>query len=188
MFGLRKGVTAAIAVAAALATVGAVSVATGAIPDSGGKIDACYSSDGSVRVIDSEAGKTCPKNWKSLSWNQTGPQGPKGDPGQDGAPGPQGPQGPQGPAGEPGSIVTYQNSRAVFVQPGENRVITATCESAEDRVLSGSAGGHPAMVPYAEGMTIEDGKFGWEVRALNESSSLPALLLRVSVICLDRSA
>jgi hypothetical protein len=74
--------------------VGVASVATGAIPSgSEGVLNACYSSDGSVRVIDKEAGKTCNKGWTPLSWNQ---QGVKGEAG------PQGAQGEQGPQGEPG--------------------------------------------------------------------------------------
>jgi hypothetical protein len=70
-------------------------VATGAFPGVDGKISACYGSDGSLRVIDTEAGKACPKGWKPLAWNQ---QGPAGSPGQDGTDGQDGVPGPRGPS------------------------------------------------------------------------------------------
>jgi hypothetical protein len=109
LFRLHKRAAVAIATAAALAAVGVVSVATGAIPSgSDGVINACYSSDGSLRVIDKDAGKTCNKGWTELSWNQTGPQGPQGLPGQNGEVGAPGPQGPQGDQGPPGNVMaTY---------------------------------------------------------------------------------
>jgi hypothetical protein len=95
----------AVAVCAALAVVGGVSVATGAIPSGDGTIQACYGSNGEVRVIDKEAGTACNKGWRPLDWNQQGvqgevgpqgPQGPKGDTGD------QGIQGVPGPKGDPG--------------------------------------------------------------------------------------
>jgi hypothetical protein len=82
--------------ATVLAVVGVVSVATGAIPGSDGRINACHGSNGEVRVIDAEKfpPQTCNKGWKPLSWNQTGPTGDDGVDGQDGARGEPGPRGP----------------------------------------------------------------------------------------------
>jgi hypothetical protein len=92
-FGLRSGATIAVITASAVAAVGVASVATGTIPSGNGVINACYATgDGQLRVVDREAGETCPKNFTPLEWNQ---KGIKGDPGTTG---PQGPQGPQGRA------------------------------------------------------------------------------------------
>jgi hypothetical protein len=124
MFGRKRTIAAAICTA--LASIGAVSVATGAIPGGTGVIDACYSTDGSVRVIDKEAGKTCNKGWTPLSWNQqgakgdTGPQGPQGPPGETGPQGPQGPKGdpgPQGPAGPSGARFALNDAIDVDLGP-----------------------------------------------------------------------
>lgn len=104
-FRLRSGATIAATTATVLAAVGVVSVATGAIPSGDGTINACYGNDGSVRVIDKEAGKSCPKNWTPLSWSQRGLQGPPGEPGapgEDGTDGQDGAAGPSGPKGDPG--------------------------------------------------------------------------------------
>jgi hypothetical protein len=82
-------------------------VAYAAIPDSHGVIHACYSKKlGVLRVIDSEAGKTCLPGEKALTWNQKGEQGPAG---------PQGEPGPQGPAGQAGGsdVQVMQGSFAV---------------------------------------------------------------------------
>src|SRR3954451_8752419 len=89
------------------------SVALGAIPGAGGKIDACYTKVGGVvRVIDKAKGEACGSRLETpLSWNQTGPAGatgPKGETGLGGQPGPaglpgaKGEKGETGPAGEPG--------------------------------------------------------------------------------------
>ncbi len=92
----RAAVGAAIA-AGILLTSGA---ALASIPDSGGVIHGCDTAkDGTLRVIDTDAGQACVKGENGLNWNQTGPQGP---PGPAGPQGPQGATGPQGPAGVSG--------------------------------------------------------------------------------------
>jgi hypothetical protein len=85
-------------------------IAYAAIPHSGTEvINGCYEKrTGILRVIDSEAGKTCLSFETPISWNQKGPAGPqglkgeKGDQGAEGAQGAQGPPGPKGDQGEPG--------------------------------------------------------------------------------------
>jgi len=73
-----------IAAAAVLLVGGGIAYAT--IPDSGGKIHACYKlSGGALRVIDSGA---CIASEAPLSWSQTGPQGPQGVQGLQGDRGP----------------------------------------------------------------------------------------------------
>jgi hypothetical protein len=62
-------------IAAAVVLVGG-GIAYATIPDSGGKIHACYKlSGGALRVIDSGG---CLSSEAPLNWSQTGPQGPRG--------------------------------------------------------------------------------------------------------------
>ena len=101
-----------VASAAAL-TTGGVGIATGAIPDSSGKVTVCYSKIGGVvRVIDTEKNplQRCASNLETqLVLNQKGPAGPagaKGDPGArgaDGTPGLPGAPGTPGAKGDPGA-------------------------------------------------------------------------------------
>jgi hypothetical protein len=54
-----------------LVFLGAVALAS--IPDSSGVIHGCRkNSDGSLRVIDTDAGQTCPKGYTTLDWRQNG--------------------------------------------------------------------------------------------------------------------
>jgi collagen triple helix repeat protein len=90
------------------------SVALGAIPGAGGKIDGCYTKVGGVvRVIDKAKGEACGSKLETpLSWNQTGPSGPagpagpKGEKGEKGDIGPAGVDGDKGDAGPPGAAGT----------------------------------------------------------------------------------
>ncbi len=66
-----------------IATVLAVAaVARASIPDFDGVIHGCYKtskpSKGTVIVIDSNTGQTCPSGFAPLNWSQTGPRGPAG--------------------------------------------------------------------------------------------------------------
>jgi hypothetical protein len=71
-----------------LALVAAVGVAAGAIPDSGGTINACYTKTGGIlRVVDTDKNQHCISAVENqISWGQRGPQGepgPAGTTGQD---------------------------------------------------------------------------------------------------------
>jgi len=88
----------------------AAAVAFASIPGPNGVIHACYSLNGTLRVIDSS--RTCGFGEAAISWNQICPQGPAGPQGAQGpagiqgpvgAAGPQGLQGVAGPAGAPGT-------------------------------------------------------------------------------------
>jgi hypothetical protein len=129
----RSGALAVVA----LAAIG-VGVAMAAIPGAGGKIDACYGSDGSLRVIDKE--KTppaaCPRGFTPLSWNQIGPQGPAG------VQGAQGPQGPIGPKGDTGAQGDPGPSFAEVTRRDENTPVGSTLELISS-VNLGAALGHP---------------------------------------------
>jgi hypothetical protein len=73
-----------IAFVALLVAGGGAAVA--AVPDSDdGEIHGCYSTNGTLRVIDAQAGATCnsKKGETALVWNQQGPQGDPGTPGSD---------------------------------------------------------------------------------------------------------
>ena len=106
----------AVAAAGALVLTGGV-IAYASIPDASGVIHGCRkNSDGSVRVIDSDAGQTCANGWTALNWSQTGPQGPAG---------------PAGPNLVPRSGAT----RDIDVSPGTQRV-TVLCPEGY-AVLSG---------------------------------------------------
>jgi hypothetical protein len=60
------------AVTIALAAGGTAAYAS--IPDSGGTIHACYGKDGTLRVIDTNAGQACGKGATTLTWSQNGRQ------------------------------------------------------------------------------------------------------------------
>ena len=85
----------------AVAATGAFAVA--AIPSSDGTIHGCYSSKGTLRVIDEDA--RCKSGERAISWNEKGAKGdqgatgPKGDTGLAGSNGQNGVDGPQGVAG-----------------------------------------------------------------------------------------
>lgn len=79
-------------------------LASASVPSASGVITGCYSKDGSLRVIDAEAGQQCSNKEKTLPWSQTGPQGIPGIPGRPGATGPQGVQGEIGPIGPTGPM------------------------------------------------------------------------------------
>jgi hypothetical protein len=146
---LRRGATIAVTTATTLAAAGVVSVATGAVPSgSDGVINACYSSDGSLRVIDEEAGKTCNKRWTPLSWSQRGLQGPPGvqgpagedgQDGQDGAPGPPGPPGPAGPGF--GEIVIREQAN-IPLPANDFESATVMCKPGEVATGGGSGATH----------------------------------------------
>lgn len=96
---------------ALLVLTGAIGLAAGAIPDStDGVIHACYQTSpgngppqGTLRVIDAQAGEACAAGETALSWNQTGPTGQTGPQGVQGLQGSTGPTGPRGEIGPQGS-------------------------------------------------------------------------------------
>ena len=98
---MRRAILLALSTVFVLTVAG---VAFGAIPGTDGVIHGCYLNDGSLRVIDTEAGAKCRAGEIELFWNQTGPQGPEGEQG------PQGPQGLQGPQGPAGEVVGYRGT------------------------------------------------------------------------------
>lgn len=75
LFG-RRLARLALASAGLLALAGGITYA--AIPDGSHIIHGCYTTGGTLRVIDTDAGQACRNSETSLDWNQTGPQGVAG--------------------------------------------------------------------------------------------------------------
>jgi hypothetical protein len=71
----------------AIAVLAIAGVGDAAIPSGNGTISACKDNKGAVKVIDTEAGQSCPANQQLLNWNQQGPAGPQGAPGTPGVSG-----------------------------------------------------------------------------------------------------
>lgn len=85
---MRKLLRRALVLGAMLVVAAGVGVATGAVPDSGGTINGCYTKTGGIlRVVDSERNQHCISAVENpISWGQRGPQGdtgPAGTTGQD---------------------------------------------------------------------------------------------------------
>jgi hypothetical protein len=80
----------AATLALVLAASGGAVAATGGFT-SGGKLQACVTGGGSLKLV--KAGAKCRKGQKLVSWSQAGPAGPKGVAGAPGAPGGTGPAG-----------------------------------------------------------------------------------------------
>ena len=76
-------------------------LAVAAVPDSSGKISACYKKkSGALRVL--VKGNKCKRGERELAWNQKGPPGLPGSPGAPGQPGSPGADGQPGAPGSPG--------------------------------------------------------------------------------------
>jgi len=90
----RRGVRVLLIAGAILA--GAAGIALATIPGSTGVINGCFDKrKGDLRVIDTEAGKTCATSETPISWNERGERGAQGD---------TGPRGETGPPGESGKL------------------------------------------------------------------------------------
>ena len=126
-----------IGTAVSVALVGA-GVAAGAIPGSDGVIHGCYQKyDGTLRVIDAEAGATCRTSSElPLTWNQAGSPGPAGPAG------PPGPQGAPGPAGQ--TRLDTVLSAAFDNPPGAQSPGTVQCPAGE----YATGGGLPGSTVY----------------------------------------
>jgi len=200
--GLLSRVVATLAVAACVLLGGAV--AFGAIPGTGGQIDACVLKVGGVlRAVDTEKGEHCSQALeRPLSWNvagQPGPAGPKGDPGAagnagpagpTGDPGPQGPKGDTGPAGPQGSpgAATVQTYRVigpiVSFHAAETPLSSASCNVGDQAIGGGfHYSGDNATVHRSESLMTGQTPTGWQVQMFNPPGAAPGSF-DVSVICL----
>jgi hypothetical protein len=115
-----------LALGAVLAITAAIGVASGAIPSSDGKINACQAKVHGfryVRLLDS--GESCKGSEQPLSWNQKGPKGDRG---------PQGPKGDPAPAGGFSHIV--QRGAFGTAAPGVSGV-RVSCQPGEIAISGG---------------------------------------------------
>jgi hypothetical protein len=128
-----------LAVAAGMALSAGIGVASGAIPSSDGKINACQAKVGGFRYLRLlDTGESCRGGEKPLSWNQ---KGPKGDPG------PAGPAGPKGTGGTKASLRTEADTI-----PAGGGSVTSHC-------LNGShvtGGGFEVVDPDPTGLQVSN--------------------------------
>jgi hypothetical protein len=123
--------------------------AVSSIPDGSGVIHGCYDSGGNLKVIDTSATTTCPKNFSALDWNQTGPQGPTGLTGATGATGPQGPTGPAGTGATVSSLASGNSncpSGGAQIADGNGNVAYACNGVPKYAAASGTANGGQAFL------------------------------------------
>ena len=113
-----------------MALVGAVAIATGAIPGPDGVIHACYdAATGNLRVVTDSS--ECRRNETSLQWNQTGPRGATGDTGAKGDTGATGPAGTvanfDALAGLPCNVSGTAGTIQIDYGPPPQENVTLTC-------------------------------------------------------------
>jgi hypothetical protein len=109
LFRLRKKVAIVLGLTVAIGML-AGGVAWASIPAANGVISGCYSTKtGALSVIDAAKVHSCPKNTKSLDWNQKGPAGPRGATGA---------TGPAGTARDAGAIVSVGQGGPAFYPEG----------------------------------------------------------------------
>jgi hypothetical protein len=70
MISRRLRITRAISLATVMLLAGGA-LAWASIPDSGGTIQGCYASNGTLRVVDTDLGQSCKSNEKALDWSAT---------------------------------------------------------------------------------------------------------------------
>ncbi len=116
----------AIALAAVLVGAGA-GAGYAAIPSSDGVLSACKKADGSIKLIDPEAGQKCSGSTQLIEWNQKGPAGPAG------------PTGPAGPPGPPDPIAGEHVARFGTDTGGAASATSVPCVLGEIRLTASGA-------------------------------------------------
>jgi hypothetical protein len=113
-------------------------VAFAAIPSSDGVLTGCYSkTTGQLRLIDAEAGATCAKYEKLVTWNQAGQPGLDGEDGEDGE------DGTDGVNGATNVVVRKKIFSGSASTPGAAIRDTAMCQPGERATGGGfDAGGN----------------------------------------------
>jgi hypothetical protein len=168
--------------------VAGAGVAWASIPDSSGVIHGCYSSGGTLRVIDSATSK-CKSTEKSLTWNKqgprgaTGPTGPRGATGAQGATGVAGPAGPPGPAGVSGYVIKTDSTT---LSPGMSAGRQVWCSTQSNPTgLVPIGGGYQAFGGFRADENFPqvtgDGFAGWMVFGQNLSGQ--TITLTAYVVC-----
>lgn len=156
--------------------LGIGSAAFASIPHSiTGVITACYTTTGTLRVIDAQAGKTCASTDKKVTWNAKGPAGPAGRDGTNGV------------AGH--VIVSNPIDGDIHIAPGMAQNVIALCPAGK-KVLGGGynapnlgSGENFTIVESSAPYTSPDGRQGWIAYFENISNLNEASYVRVHAIC-----
>ncbi len=148
----------------ALAVAAMAGAAYAAIPAQDGTISACKKTDGSIRLIDKEAGQSCSSSQQLVEWNQQGPAGP---------PGPSGISGWQ-----------YVVSPGRDIPPGTAGGWNVDCPVGK-KALGGGVSQSFANAEFRVAETAPSGSYGngtgWYARVYNEGPE--AATMYVWVIC-----
>jgi hypothetical protein len=142
-----------LAVGAAIALAAGIDVASGAIPSSDGKINACQAKVNGfryVRLLDT--GESCRGGERPLSWSQKGPAGPPG------------------PAGPKGSGLGKLTERTFVGLAGPGtKSFRSTCNAGE-KVTGGAAfvPGDPAGVAVI-GSSVDANLTAWQATVRNDT-------------------
>lgn len=138
MDGIRRRLSyanIAATLALILATSGGAIAATGGFA-SGGKLQACVSEEGAIRLL--RSGKHCRHGEKTIAWSEAGPTGPAGVPGAPGTPGAAGAKGEEGRKGADGESPNVK--WAAISKEGEITAshggVVAAAESGEHYVVA----------------------------------------------------
>lgn len=153
------------------------SSALAAIPDAGGVIHGCYNParQGSVRVIDTDAGQTCKATERTLNWNEQGPPGLTG----------------------PGFSGTYNVTTQINIAPGPvPTAVSARCNPGDlllDSFYSTSPFPAPADMSqvittwsvWGEGAAYVSTEDSWEYQVIvrSEPGTADAFTLTVRAVC-----
>jgi hypothetical protein len=112
-------------------------VAIGSVPDSSGKISACYGKNGTLRIVDTSKKGKCARGEHRISWNQKGAVGIPGPRGATGAAGAAGTPGSPGAPGGTHAVIRYQEFTSDM--SGFSGHVRVTCNAGE-RALGGGIG------------------------------------------------
>jgi hypothetical protein len=134
----RRSLRLLLLAGAALVTTAGVAFAT--IPGSTGVINGCYEKRlGILRVIDTEAGKTCTQYETPISWNEKGVKGDAGPQGIQGIPGPKGDKGDPGNDGVNGTNGVDGTDGAPGADGRDGASVTSATEPAGANCANGGS-------------------------------------------------
>jgi hypothetical protein len=154
--------------------LGVTTVAVASIPAADGTITGCRNTkNGTLRVIDAEAGQTCGKDEVRLTWNQTGPAGL---------------QGPAGPAGVAGYQLVTNSTPVPNAGAAAYWSATALCSPGK-KVLGGGGStqltGQNNLFLVRSVPVVVDGQEGWSVTYQRRPDIVGDTSVDVNAICAD---
>lgn len=150
-----------------LVAIGIVLVVGGtawaSIPDSNGVIHGCRKNvDGSVRVVDTDAGQTCPNGYTALNWGQVTNT----------------------------TVVTSSQGSGMEYQPGDGPLTAAVCPSGWKVVAGGWEYNPSQNLAWDTFRVVRDKPVsllaypnGWSVRFMNVTDQPQVMSVEVYAIC-----